>query len=41
MVLHKRSLGKAVINPLTIKDLQLIKLSAGLEVFNGESDIVT
>lgn len=28
-------------NPLTIKDLQLIKLSAGLKVFNGESDVVT
>lgn len=29
------------INPLTIKDLQLVKLSAGLEVFNSESDVVT
>lgn len=32
--------GKAMLNPLTIKDLQLIKLSAGLKVFNGESDVV-
>lgn len=30
-----------MLNPLTIKDLQLVKLSAGLKVFNGESDVVT
>lgn len=27
-------------DPLTVKDLQLIKLPAGLEVFDGKGDVV-